>query len=73
MFVDAPLNVCESRDPKGLYKKARAGQIKDFTGIDDPYEAPENAELVLKSAEHTPEVLAEQVVSYLADVGKINR
>ena len=73
VFVDAPLNVCESRDPKGLYKKARAGQIKNFTGIDDPYEAPENAELVLKSAERTPEVLAEQVVSYLADVGKISQ
>ena len=47
MFVDAPLEVCEKRDPKGLYKKARAGELKGFTGIDDPYEAPEKAELRL--------------------------
>ena len=51
VFVDTPLEVCEERDPKGLYKKARAGEIKGFTGIDDPYEAPESAELVLKCAE----------------------
>jgi bifunctional enzyme CysN/CysC len=50
VFVDAPIELCEQRDPKGLYKKARAGQIKGFTGIDDPYEAPTNAELVLKPA-----------------------
>src|SRR6058998_1387986 len=47
VFVDAPLEVCEARDPKGLYKKARAGEIKGFTGIDDPYEPPANAELTL--------------------------
>ena len=47
VFVDTPLAVCESRDPKGLYRKARAGELKQFTGIDSPYEAPENAELVL--------------------------
>jgi len=51
VFVDTPLDVCESRDPKGLYKKARAGEIKGFTGIDDPYEAPDQPELVLKTAE----------------------
>jgi adenylylsulfate kinase len=50
IFVDAPIEVCEQRDPKGLYKKARAGQLKNFTGIDDPYEAPSNPELVLKPA-----------------------
>jgi len=50
VYVDAPLEVAEQRDPKGLYKKARAGQIKGFTGIDDPYEAPEKPELVLKTA-----------------------
>jgi len=49
VFVDVPLEVAESRDPKGLYKKARAGEIKNFTGIDDPYEAPENPEIVLPS------------------------
>jgi adenylylsulfate kinase len=66
VFVDAPLEVCESRDPKGLYKKARAGEIQDFTGINAPYEAPERPELVLKSAEATPDKLAEQVRQYLA-------
>ncbi|MBC7772519.1 MAG: adenylyl-sulfate kinase [Pyrinomonadaceae bacterium] len=48
VFVDAPIEVCEVRDPKGLYKKARAGELKGFTGIDDPYEAPVNPELILK-------------------------
>ncbi len=51
VYVDTPLDVCEQRDPKGLYKKARAGQIKGFTGIDDPYEAPQRAELTLKTAD----------------------
>lgn len=51
IYVDCPLDEAEKRDPKGLYKKARAGQIKNFTGIDDPYEAPEKPELVLKTAE----------------------
>jgi len=50
VFVDTPLDVCEGRDPKGLYKMARAGEIKGFTGIDDPYEAPNSPELVLKTA-----------------------
>ena len=49
VFVDVPLEIAEQRDPKGLYKKARAGEIKNFTGIDDPYEAPENPEIVLNS------------------------
>ncbi|MFN0134380.1 MAG: adenylyl-sulfate kinase [Phycisphaerales bacterium] len=48
VFVDTPIEVCEQRDPKGLYKKARAGELKGFTGIDDPYEAPLKPELVLK-------------------------
>jgi len=52
VFVDAPLEVAEERDPKGLYKKARAGEIKGFTGIDDPYEAPESAELHLRTDQH---------------------
>ena len=53
VFVDAPLSVCEARDPKGMYKKARAGTLKGFTGIDDPYEAPRKPELVLKTGELT--------------------
>ena len=69
VFVDAPLEVCESRDPKGLYRQARAGEIKGFTGIDDPYEPPRNPEVVLKSAEHTPTDLAQQVVDFLRSTG----
>lgn len=69
VFVDAPLAVCESRDPKGLYKKARAGELKGFTGIDDPYEAPERPEVQLASAEHTPEELADEVIAYLKQSG----
>ena len=72
VFVDAPLEVCESRDPKGLYKKARAGELKGFTGIDDPYEAPEQPELRLASAEHTPEELADQVIAYLRQAKKVS-
>ncbi|MGN6133026.1 MAG: adenylyl-sulfate kinase [Aureliella sp.] len=65
VFVDAPLAVCESRDPKGLYKQARAGQIPNFTGISDPYEAPEKPEIHLQSADRSPRELAEQVVAWL--------
>ncbi|MHB8970264.1 MAG: adenylyl-sulfate kinase [Pirellulaceae bacterium] len=72
VFVDAPLDVCESRDPKGLYRKARAGEITGFTGIDDPYEPPEHPQLVLQSAVHPPETLADQVLDYLRRTGKIN-
>ncbi|MBC8351917.1 MAG: adenylyl-sulfate kinase [Planctomycetes bacterium] len=72
VFVDAPLEVCESRDPKGLYKKARAGELKGFTGIDDPYEAPERPELRLASAERSPESLADQAIAYLRQTGKVS-
>jgi adenylylsulfate kinase len=65
VYVDTPIEVCEARDPKGLYKKARAGEIKGFTGIDDPYEPPETPELVLKTADKTPESLADEVIAYL--------
>ncbi len=71
VFVDAPLEVCEARDPKGLYKKARAGEIKGFTGIDDPYEAPEKPELVLNSGEKSAETLAEEVIAYLKQSGRV--
>jgi adenylylsulfate kinase len=71
VFVDAPLEVCEARDPKGLYKKARAGELKGFTGIDAPYEAPDRPELVLKSAELPPDALADEVLRLLKDSGKI--
>ncbi|WP_145257310.1 adenylyl-sulfate kinase [Planctomycetes bacterium Pan216] len=68
-FVDTPLEVCEERDPKGLYKKARAGEIKGFTGIDDPYEAPAKAELTLKAAESSVAECVAQVVNYLEEKG----
>ncbi len=64
VFVDTPLEVCEQRDPKGLYKKARAGEIKGFTGIDDPYEAPSNPEMRL-DGEKDADALANEVVAYL--------
>ncbi|MEK6243943.1 MAG: sulfate adenylyltransferase subunit CysN [Pseudomonadota bacterium] len=71
IFVDAPLAVAEQRDPKGLYRKARRGELKNFTGIDAPYEAPENAELHLETAALSPEDGAEQVIQYLARQGII--
>ena len=65
VFVDTPLEVCEARDPKGLYRKARAGLIRNFTGIDSSYEPPEKAELDLKTSDTSPEALAELVLSEL--------
>lgn len=65
VFVDAPLEVAEARDPKGLYKKARSGQLKNFTGIDSSYEPPEKPELHLDTAAATVEQLVEQVMSFL--------
>lgn len=69
VFVDTPIEVCETRDPKGLYKKARAGEIKGFTGVDDPYEAPHSPELSLSAAEKTPDQLADDVIAYLVERG----
>lgn len=68
VFVDTPIEVCEARDPKGLYKMARAGEIKGFTGIDDPYEAPTNPELRLTPEDGDAETLAGLV---MADLGKL--
>lgn len=65
VFLNAPLEVCEARDPKGLYKKARAGELKGFTGIDDPYEPPKNPELVLDAGTKQPGELADEVIAYL--------
>jgi adenylylsulfate kinase len=69
ILVQASLETCESRDPKGLYKKARAGEIKDFTGISAPYEAPEQPELVLDSDTKGVEQLAREVIAYLKQKG----
>ena len=71
IFVRAPLEVCEGRDPKGLYKKARAGEIKGFTGIDDPYEEPLSPEIVVDSAARPPDELAAEVIAWLERAGKI--
>jgi bifunctional enzyme CysN/CysC len=71
VFVDAPLEVAEQRDPKGLYRKAREGAIQHFTGIDSPYETPENPDLHLHSAVDAPDALADRVVSYLVDKGYV--
>lgn len=71
IYVNAPLEVCESRDPKGLYRKARAGEIRQFTGIDDPYEAPLSPELELPAGNEPATQLAEHVVGYLIRSGTI--
>jgi bifunctional enzyme CysN/CysC len=71
IFVDAPLELCIERDPKGLYKKAQAGELKNFTGFDSPYEAPEAPELRIKSGEVTAEAAAENVIEQLIARGLI--
>jgi len=72
IFVNTPLEVCEARDIKGLYAMARRGEIKGFTGIDDPYEEPLNAEIVLNTVDNTPEELARQIIAYLQEEGFID-
>ena len=67
VFVSADLSVCEERDPKGLYKKARSGEIKNFTGIDAPYEEPVNPDLIIKTDKYTIEDCASQVVEYMLE------
>jgi sulfate adenylyltransferase len=69
VFMDTPIDVCESRDTKGMYAMARRGEIKGFTGIDDPYEAPEHAEIVLETVRNAPEMNARQILVYLAESG----
>jgi len=65
VFVDTPIEICEARDPKGLYLKARAGLIRNFTGIDSLYETPERAEVTLDTSKATPEALAEALLAEL--------
>lgn len=72
IHVDTPIGVCERRDPKGLYKKARAGQLKNFTGIDSPYEPPRRAEIRLDGGGMTPEALVEHVLKELARRGLVD-
>lgn len=69
VYVEAPLEVVEERDTKGLYKKARAGEIKNFTGIDDPYEAPTNAEITVHTGSEDIETSANKILDYLVEKG----
>ena len=71
VFVDTPLEVCEQRDTKGIYAKARRGEIKGFTGIDDPYEPPLHPEIKLDTVEHTPEENARLILNYLMQQGLV--
>jgi adenylylsulfate kinase len=70
-YVKASVEVCEERDVKGLYAKARAGEIKEFTGVSDPYEPPENPELVLDTEHQSPEESAQQILDFLEERGLI--
>ena len=72
VYVEAPLAVVEERDTKGLYKKARAGEIKNFTGISDPYEAPENAEVTVHTGSETIEESSARIISYLEEQGLLS-
>ena len=72
VFVDTPLSVCEARDVKGLYAKARAGEIPDFTGISAPYEAPERPELVLDTNRQTVEESVGRLIGYLEEKGYLS-
>jgi len=72
VYMDTSLEECEKRDPKGLYKKARSGQIKNFTGIDSEYEIPENPKLIINTVELNIEECADKVITYLQDNKIIN-
>jgi len=72
VFCDTPLDVCEERDPKGLYKKARAGEIKGFTGIDAPYEAPAKPEHVIDTSKLSPQDATVELIAMLTKAGKIS-
>ena len=72
IYVDCPLEVCEARDTKGLYARARAGEIKQFTGIDDPYEPPENPEVVVNTAEESVEQSVQKILARLRELGYLS-
>jgi len=67
IFVDTPVDVCEQRDPKGLYQKARKGELRGFTGVDDPYEAPLQPEMIIKTEELSPAELTAELLAFLID------
>jgi adenylylsulfate kinase len=72
VFVDTPIEVCEERDVKGLYAKARAGELKMFTGIDDPYEAPLRPEVVCLTTDETPDQCADRVIAKVEELGYLD-
>jgi len=71
VFISTPLEVCETRDVKGLYARARKGELKNFTGIDDPYEPPVNPEIIIDTSDMTPKESADQILAYLAEQGLV--
>lgn len=73
VYVHVPLEIAESRDPKGLYAKARRGEIKEFTGVSAPYEEPESAEVVIRSGETGVEEAVVQIVNYLEEKGLLGK
>jgi bifunctional enzyme CysN/CysC len=68
VFIDASLEVCEQRDPKGLYKKARNGEIKNFTGLDSPYEPPKHPELLIDTVDLTVEQAADEIIGFVENL-----
>lgn len=72
IFIDTPIEVCEQRDPKSLYAKARRGELKGFTGVDDPYEPPLDPEYVVRTAEHSPEAIVAQLLEFLGRARYLN-
>jgi adenylylsulfate kinase len=72
VFVDAPLDVCEERDPKGLYRKARSGEIAEFTGVSAPYESPDQPEVHLQTGQMTVEESAGKVLEFLRDTKRLS-
>jgi bifunctional enzyme CysN/CysC len=69
IFVDTPLEICEQRDPKGLYRKARRGELRNFTGLDSPYERPSNPELILDALNNSAGHLADRVIHFMQQRG----
>jgi adenylylsulfate kinase len=73
VFVNCPVTVCEGRDPKGLYRRARQGEIHNFSGVSDPYESPEAPEVIVHTAQETPDESARQVLNFLEASGLVKR
>jgi len=69
VYVDTPIEICEQRDSKGMYARARRGEIKGFTGVDDPYEPPITPEIILTTVDHSPEENARKIIAYLEERG----